>query len=53
MEKLTKEQVRQLKEDAVRYIIPHFASNAELAKEPKVFVRGEGSYVYDAEEKNI
>ncbi len=38
-----------LREDALRYIIPHFASNAELAKGPKIFVRGEGCYVWDLE----
>lgn len=36
-----------LREDALRLIIPHFAANAELAKGPKVFVRGEGCYVWD------
>jgi putrescine aminotransferase len=37
----------QLVQDAVRHIIPHFASWEMLAKEPKVFVRGEGCYLYD------
>jgi adenosylmethionine-8-amino-7-oxononanoate aminotransferase len=36
-----------LERDALQLIIPHFASNAELAREPKIFVRGEGCYVYD------
>ena len=35
------------KKDALRYVLPHFADNAELAKGPKVFVRGEGCYLYD------
>ena len=39
----------QLRADALRLIIPHFASNAELAGGPKIFVRGEGCYVWDAE----
>jgi adenosylmethionine-8-amino-7-oxononanoate aminotransferase len=39
----------QLRADALQYIIPHFASNAELAKGPKVFVRGEGCYIWDLE----
>ena len=43
------EKISELKEDALRYICPHFASNAELAKGPKIFVRGEGCYVYDIE----
>lgn len=38
-----------LRRDALRYILPHFASNAELAKGPKVYVRGEGCYLYDIE----
>ncbi len=37
----------QLRDDALRLIIPHFASNAELAGGPKIFVRGEGCYVWD------
>ena len=43
------EQREALKKDAMAYILPHFADNAELAKGPKVFVRGEGCYVYDIE----
>ena len=41
------EQQVALKKDALRYVLPHFADNAELAKGPKVFVRGEGCYLYD------
>ena len=37
----------QLQRDALEYILPHFASNAELAKGPKIFVRGEGCSLYD------
>lgn len=37
----------RLHEAALRYIIPHFASNAELAKGPKVFTGGEGCYIID------
>ena len=47
----SKAEVAALKRDAVRYIIPHFASNAELAKDPKIFVRGEGCHLYDIEGK--
>src|SRR5512136_1268833 len=43
------ERIAALKRNAVEYILPHFADNAELAKGPKVFVRGEGCYVYDIE----
>ncbi len=46
-QKLSEKEIAGLKQDAVKYIIPHFASNAELAKEPKIFERGEGCYVYD------
>ena len=45
--KLKKSAVAKLKRDAVNLIIPHFASNAALAKAPKIFVKGEGCYVYD------
>ncbi len=44
---LSEKEIARLKEDAVKYIIPHFASNAELAKDPKIFERGEGCFVYD------
>ena len=50
-EKITKRQMQELREDALRYICPHFASNAALAKGPKIFARGEGCYVYDIEGK--
>ncbi len=40
---------RPLAEDARRFIIPHFASNEELNKGPKIFVRGEGCYLFDAD----
>lgn len=45
----SKEEKEQLKQEALAYIIPHFASNAELQKAPKIFVRGEGCYLYDVE----
>jgi len=40
-----------LRRDALAYIIPHFASNESLARGPKIFVRGEGCYVYDLDGK--
>ena len=46
-----KKEIAALKRDAVKYVIPHFASNAELAKGPKIFVRGEGCYLWDIEGK--
>lgn len=45
----TDQEKAQLKADALQYIIPHFADNAELAKGPKVIVRGEGCYVWDVD----
>jgi len=45
------EEKEELKKDAVKYIIPHFASNKEIQKGPKIFVKGEGCYVYDIEGK--
>lgn len=48
-EKMTKEEIKELKEDALRYVCPHFASNSELAKGAKIFTRGEDCYVYDIE----
>src|SRR3989304_690767 len=43
----SEEEKEQLRRDALAYIIPHFASNAELDKEPKIFVAGKGCYLYD------
>jgi len=39
----------RLRQDAIDLIIPHFASNAELAKGPKIFVRGEGCFIWDVD----
>ena len=49
MNAYTDQEKRQIKKDALSYILPHFASNSELAKDPKVFVQGEGCYVCDIE----
>ena len=45
----TVQQRFAMKADALAHVLPHFADNAELAKSPKVFVRGEGCYVFDIE----
>ncbi len=45
----TTDATRQLEKDALRYVIPHFASNEELQKGPKIFVRGEGCYLFDVQ----
>ncbi len=47
MKGFNEQEKKELKEDALQYICPHFADNIELAKGPKIFVRGEGSYLYD------
>ena len=44
----TRQEVAALKRDAVKYIIPHFAHNPI---DPKIFVRGEGCYLWDIEGK--
>jgi adenosylmethionine-8-amino-7-oxononanoate aminotransferase len=36
-----------LRRDALAYIIPHYGNNKNLAKGAKIYVRGEGCYVYD------
>ncbi|KKK91717.1 hypothetical protein LCGC14_2710150 [marine sediment metagenome] len=42
-------KILQLKKDAIDCIITHWASNEDLAKAPKIFVKGEGCYLYDIE----
>jgi len=41
----------KIKKDAIEYIIPHWADYKSLIKEPKIFVKGEGVYLYDIEGK--
>jgi putrescine aminotransferase len=48
---MEKRERDQLVQDAVKHVIPHFASWEMLAKEPKVFVRGEGCYLFDIDGK--
>ncbi|MBN2551239.1 MAG: aspartate aminotransferase family protein [Spirochaetales bacterium] len=48
---MDEKEKRQLLEDAVNHIIPHFASWELLRKQPKIFVRGEGCYLYDIDGK--
>ena len=40
----TQREIARLKRDAAKYIIPHFAQNPI---DPKIFVRGEGRYLWD------
>ncbi len=44
---MDREEKENLIENAVKYIIPHFASWELLEREPKILVKGEGCYVYD------
>jgi len=44
---ISAEEKKQLQSDAISYVIPHFASNAELAKGAKIFTKGQDCYVYD------
>ena len=46
---MNEQQVNSMKAKARDQIITHWASNAELAKSPKIFVKGEGCYLYDIE----
>jgi putrescine---pyruvate transaminase len=48
---MKKNQIQKMKKDAVERIIPHFANYELLSKDPKIFVKGEGSYLYDIEGK--
>ncbi len=47
LQQFTEEQKRHLQKIALENIIAHWASNEDLAKEPKIFIGGEGCYVYD------
>jgi len=44
---------RELASDALEYILPHSARNADLAKGAKIFTAGEGCYVYDVHGNRI
>ena len=48
---MTEKEKQQLLKDAVNHVIPHFASWELLEKEPKIFVKGEGCYLYDIDDK--
>ncbi|OHD75564.1 MAG: hypothetical protein A2V99_11080 [Spirochaetes bacterium RBG_16_67_19] len=44
---MQKRERDQLVRDAVKHVIPHFASWEMIDRQPKVFVRGEGCYLFD------
>lgn len=47
----SEQHIEQLRDDAKNFVIPHYANNAELQKEPKIFTHGQGCYVYDIKGK--
>ncbi len=47
LEKFTEQEIALLQKSARERIITHWASNQDLAKEPKIFIGGEGCYLYD------
>jgi adenosylmethionine-8-amino-7-oxononanoate aminotransferase len=46
---MDKRERETLVRDAVQHVIPHFASWEMLESQPKIFVRGEGCYLYDVD----
>lgn len=49
VEKLSQKKIKELKKDAAEHIITHFADYKSIVEDPKIFVKGEGSYLYDIE----
>lgn len=47
LQKFTDKEKEQLKKSALEHVLIHWGSNADLAKEPKIFTAGEDCYVYD------
>ena len=47
LQKFSEKEKQQFQKNALERVIAHWASNEDLAKEPKVFTAGEGCYVYD------
>jgi len=47
LQKFTDKEKKQLAESALEHVLIHWASNADLAKEPKIFTAGQGCYLYD------
>lgn len=45
--KFSKERKEELIKNGLELILTHWASNADLEKDPKIFIGGEGCYVYD------
>ena len=47
LQKFSEKEKQQLQKIALERVIVHWASNEDLAKEPKIFTAGKGCYVYD------
>lgn len=47
LQEFSEKEKQQLQKNALEHVIVHWASNEDLAKEPKVFTAGEGCYIYD------
>lgn len=45
----TKKEIADIKKFAVDHICPHYMSNPDLDRDPKVYVKSEGNYIYDIE----
>lgn len=46
---MTEKEIASLKRSAIKHVIPHFANYDQLTKSPKIFVKGEGPYLFDIE----
>ena len=53
LEKFTEQEIARLEKSARERIITHWANNEDLAKEPKIFIGGEGCYLYDIRGRKI
>ena len=47
LQKFSDKKKEQLSKSALEHVLIHWASNADLAKEVKIFTAGEGCYIYD------
>ena len=45
------DSIEEIKEYAVNHICPHYMSNPDLDRNPKVYVKSDGNYIYDLEGK--
>lgn len=45
----TKDEIKEIKDYAVKHICPHYSVNVDLDKNPKVYVKSDVNYIYDIE----